>query len=228
MNNKKDLLVVRGNFKGDFELKNRLEKEFGDEVSVVFVHESDREKFDFYWTGRRDRVTIEFEKLTEDAVIPSYNKDGDVSMNLFCTSVEYNKETDQYIYHTGLKIKEMPDGVYGYIKPSNSLSDCYLSDYLGFGESDYEGEILVMFKNRTSLEVRKMLEEWKLMKEITREHELNKDISTGETIKQLKSKKPVGVKEFNPMDYKPYNVDEEIAEVIFVNSPHVRTLESKE
>lgn len=219
----KDILVVKADFNDDVEIETLGEdfrKKFGDEV------ETDKgENKEVYLDAHRNIVVIEFEKLSDGAVLPEYNKEGDVSMNLFAIDCEYDVNTDQYIYHTGLKIKNKPEGIYAYIKPSNSLSDAYLSDYLGFGESEYDGEILIMFKNRTSLAVRRMLEEWRFMKEVTDNYEIDKNMPTGDTINQLKNKKPEGMKEIKPLDYKPYEIGGEIAEVVFVNAPYVKTVE---
>lgn len=226
----KDILVVKADFNCDEEvhdLSKFFHDKFGEDAEIMFIKADNSEESEVYLAGRRDNVVVEFEKLREDAVIPSYSKDGDVSMNLFCVDVEYNAETDQYIYHTGLQLKNKPNGIYAYIKPSNSLSDCYLSDYLGFGESDYNGEILLFFKNRTSFKVRKMLEEWNAMTDIVKDFEIDRSKPIGETIDKMKNKKPEGVKKLNPLDYKPYPSGEEIAEIIFVNAPFVKTMEAK-
>ena len=47
-------------------------------------------------------LEIKFKKLVEDAQVPQYAHDGDIGMDVYCTSVEYDETYDQYIYHTGL------------------------------------------------------------------------------------------------------------------------------
>ena len=48
------------------------------------------------------RLDIKFKKLDERAVVPTYAHDGDVGMDMTAIGVEYDKENDMYIYHTGL------------------------------------------------------------------------------------------------------------------------------
>lgn len=224
MENKKDIFVIKAHYNSDEEILETAEQfhdKFGDSAEILCIKAEEGESDEAYWAGRRDRVVIEIEKIHDNAVIPVYLKDGQVSMNISSVSVDYDEDTDQYIYHTGLKISKMPDGLYAYLKPCNSTNDCYISDYMGFGESEYEGEIIVMFKNRTSIDVRNMLEEWKYMKSVTSGMELDKNKSTGETISEMKGKST----EFSlphPYDYKPYEVGENICEVVFVNSPFVK------
>ena len=45
---------------------------------------------------------IKFKKLIPEATIPTYAHDGDIGMDVFATSMEYDREHDCYIYHTGL------------------------------------------------------------------------------------------------------------------------------
>lgn len=170
---------------------------------------------------------IEFKKFLDGATVP-YRKDAnDISFHLTATDVKYDMETDQYVYMTGVMTIKPVDGVYCYIKPSNSLNDCYLSDYRGFGESDYGyGEIILTFKNRTSFKVRQMLEEWECMKRTVKDVGMNMEDSTENTIEKMKSANPEGPKVLDPMDYKPFEVGEEIAEVFFFNVSDVESCEA--
>ena len=65
-------------------------------------------------------MDIKIKKLHEDAVVPSYSKDGDAGMDLTAVS----KVIDKYgntSYGTGLAM-EIPKGFVGYIFPRSSVS----------------------------------------------------------------------------------------------------------
>lgn len=224
----KDIFVLKAHFLCDDEAIDCAEefhKAFGNDCEILCLRIGEDEQTDAYWARRDSRIEVEFEKLDENAIIPRYRNEEDVTLSLGFTSMDYDQETDQYVYHTGLKINRMPSGSYVYIKPSGSLHDCYISDYVGFGETDYDGEIIVYFKNRTSFEVRKMLEEWKWMKSNIEEYNINKEQTTGNTLDELKKLTNKEQRELNPYDYAPYNNGEDIAELVFVNVPFVKTIE---
>ena len=98
-------------------------------------------------------ITVKFKKLHPDAIIPSYAHDGDVCMDLAAISVEYDKEKDMYIYHTGLSFEsDFNVGQFLFVRSSNRKTDAYLCNHVGIADSSiYRGEIMLCFKNRTSL-----------------------------------------------------------------------------
>ena len=52
--------------------------------------------------NKSDMLSVKFKKLDDNAIIPSFAHDGDIGMDLTATSVEYDKDRDMYVYHTGL------------------------------------------------------------------------------------------------------------------------------
>lgn len=97
---------------------------------------------------------IKFKKLRQNAVIPTYAHDGDIGMDVFAVSVEYDKENDVYIYHTGLACEtEGHMGVFGMMKSSvYKHGSTFLTNAVGLIDSDqYRGEICFVYKNITSL-----------------------------------------------------------------------------
>lgn len=98
-------------------------------------------------------MDIKFKKLTKDAKIPQYALDGDIGLDVYCTSVEYDAEHDQYIYHTGLTCEsETETAVFGLCRSSNCKTDAYLTNGVGLIDSaTYRGEIQFRYKNRDSL-----------------------------------------------------------------------------
>lgn len=98
-----------------------------------------------------DKLKVKIKKLVETAVIPTYAKHGDMGMDLTATSVEYDKEKDCFVYHTGLAF-EVPEG-YGMLifpRSSNRKTDSYMTNHVGILDSGYRGELLICFKNRDS------------------------------------------------------------------------------
>lgn len=92
----------------------------------------------------RDHI-IKTKKLHENAIIPTYAKDGDAGLDLTATSIEEN--TLFVEYGTSLAV-EIPEGYVGFIFPRSSISKYHLSlaNAVGVIDSGYRGEIKVRFK----------------------------------------------------------------------------------
>lgn len=101
----------------------------------------------------QNKLQIKFKKLDERAVIPSYAHDGDVGMDLTAISMEYDTDNDMYIYHTGLAFEsDYHYGIFLFPRSSNRKTEAYLCNHVGIADSAiYRGEIMLCFKNRTSL-----------------------------------------------------------------------------
>lgn len=98
----------------------------------------------------KDIIGVKVKKLVPEAVIPFYAKPGDAGMDITCTSFEYDKEYDCYMYHSGLAF-EVPKGYVMLIFPrsSNRKTDYYLCNHVGVLDSGYRGELMFAYKNRT-------------------------------------------------------------------------------
>ena len=94
-------------------------------------------------------MEVKFKKLDENAVLPSYAKEGDAGMDLTAVSIKYDAEYDNYIYGTGLAV-EIPRGYVGLIFPrsSNRKTSAYMTNHVGVIDSGYRGEIMITFKQR--------------------------------------------------------------------------------
>lgn len=97
-------------------------------------------------------INVKIKKLVPEAVIPTYAHNGDVGMDLTAISMEYDKEHDMYIYHTGLAFEsDFNYGQFLFPRSSNRKTDAYLCNHVGIADSAiYRGEIILCFKNRTS------------------------------------------------------------------------------
>jgi len=96
-------------------------------------------------------MEIKIKKLSKDAVIPKYAKEGDAGMDLVAISKEYDGDGNT-VYGTGLAF-EIPKGYVGLLFPrsSNAKKDLLLSNSVGVLDSGYRGE--VMFKYKKSVRV---------------------------------------------------------------------------
>lgn len=86
-------------------------------------------------------MKIKLKKLTENAVLPKYSKNGDAGMDLTATSIE-QIDFQFTKYGFGIAI-EIPKGYVGLVFPRSS---CYkqkqiLSNSVGVIDSGYRGEI---------------------------------------------------------------------------------------
>lgn len=97
-------------------------------------------------------VNVKIKKLVDDAVIPFRATPGSAGMDITAIDYEYDDEKDVHIYHTGLAF-ELPVGYVMYIFPrsSNRKTNCYLPNSVGILDSDYRGELLICYKDRTNI-----------------------------------------------------------------------------
>ena len=92
-------------------------------------------------------LKVKIKKLNENAVIPTYSKDGDAGMDLVATS-EYYDDDGNIVYGTGLSF-EIPKGYVGLLFPrsSNAKKQIILSNSVGVIDSGYRGEVMLKFKS---------------------------------------------------------------------------------
>jgi dUTP pyrophosphatase len=90
-------------------------------------------------------MKVRIKKLSENAVIPTYAKDGDAGMDLVATSVISENDT-QITYGIGLAL-EIPNGFVGLIFPRSSVrkTRLMLSNCVGVVDSGYRGELQATF-----------------------------------------------------------------------------------
>lgn len=141
-----------------------------------------------------DRTTLKIKLLDKNAVAPSYAHDGDIGLDVTATGVEYDADLDMYVYHTGIASESFYGiGIFGFLRSSNRRTDAYLCNHVGVIDSAiYRGEILFCFKNRTSLEVRALMEAHRMC------------------IRDIDAVKAT----LNPMDYAPYKVGDRVGQLI--------------
>ena len=91
-------------------------------------------------------MKVRIKKLSENAVIPTYAKDGDAGMDLVITSIITRYEGD-VTYGFGIAL-EIPKGFVGLVFPRSSIrkTDLILSNSVGVIDSGYRGEIQATFK----------------------------------------------------------------------------------
>jgi len=90
-------------------------------------------------------MKVRIKKLNENAVIPSYAKNGDAGMDLVATSIISTTST-QITYGIGLAL-EIPKGFVGLIFPRSSVrkTRLMLSNCVGVVDSGYRGELQATF-----------------------------------------------------------------------------------
>ena len=96
-------------------------------------------------------VRVNIKKMHQDAVTPSYAKDGDAGMDLVATSIISETTTD-VTYGLGIAL-EIPYGYVGLIFPRSSIRkyDLSLTNCVGVIDSGYRGELQATFKKNNWL-----------------------------------------------------------------------------
>ena len=179
-------------------------------------------------------LEIKLNKLDKNAIIPEYAHDGDVGMDLTAISVEYDREHDMYIYHTGIAFEtDKHYGIFLFPRSSNRKTDAYLCNHVGIADSAiYRGEIILCFKNRTSLEVRAEIEKNRCF--ISRLSYEPFTTSGGDSIvfnwsNIARDAENAGNWIYdNPMLYAPYQVGERVAQMVVLPYPNIKISEREE
>ena len=97
-------------------------------------------------------MKVRIKKLSTDAVIPTYAKDGDAGMDLVATRIISNTTFD-VSYGTDLAM-EIPNGFVGLVFPRSSIRkyELVLSNSVGVIDSGYRGELQATFKKENGLD----------------------------------------------------------------------------
>ena len=180
------------------------------------------------------RLEVKFKKLNEKAVIPTYAHDGDVGMDLTAISVEYDMEKDMYIYHTGLAFEtDKHYGMFLFPRSSNRNTEAYLCNHVGIADTAiYRGEIILCYKNRTSLQVRAEMEKVRyFFNDVSyKSFTISSDCGLMFTW-QDSAKNAISASNWiydNPMSFAPYQVGDRIAQMVILPYPNVKLREFNE
>ena len=134
--------------------------EYTTNAKKLYVEYPSGGKIDVVHNLFEEEVKLKIKLLNEKASIPAYahidkktgENEGDVGMDIKATSVEYDEEYDQYIYHTGLAF-ESPKHYGMFLLPRSSArkKDVYLPNSVGVIDTViYRGEVLFCYKDRIS------------------------------------------------------------------------------
>ena len=95
---------------------------------------------------------LKIQKVTEDAILPSYANPGDAGLDLFSTDNVILAPGDRALIHTGIKI-ELPENTEAQIRPRSGLAlkhGISLVNSPGTIDQGYRGEIGVIVINHGS------------------------------------------------------------------------------
>lgn len=92
-------------------------------------------------------LKVKIKKLSKDAIIPKYAKDGDAGLDLTCISEKWNDNNSMVTYDTGLAV-EIPKGYVGLLFPRSSIAktSLVLSNSVGVIDSGYRGPIMLKYR----------------------------------------------------------------------------------
>ena len=105
-----------------------------------------------------DNVSVKVWRKDKSVPLPTYGKEGDACCDVYAKSIEYDADKDRTIIYTGLHFA-LPDEYEMELRPrsSNTKTDVYMPNNPGTLDWGYRGELLVIFKNRTSSHLYKTL-----------------------------------------------------------------------
>ncbi len=98
-----------------------------------------------------DHAKVKVWREDKSIPLPKYGKDGDACCDVYCKSFEYDSGDDKWIIHTGLHFA-LPKDYEMELRPrsSSTKTEFYCPNTPMTLDEGYRGELLVIFKNRTS------------------------------------------------------------------------------
>ena len=165
-------------------------------------------------------IDVKIKFLNDKAQFPTYANEGDVGMDLTCTSIEYDELHDVYNYHTGISLES--DYHYGLlIFPRSSIrkKDCYLSNSVGVIDTAiYRGEIIFCFKPRISLFERSNIVGMKaymkaLEEDLPKEQEKDRFKIAKEKYEITKQNV---IEMTKKLEYAPYKIGDKIGQMVII------------
>lgn len=105
-----------------------------------------------------DNVSVKVWREDKSVPLPTYGREGDACCDVYAKSIEYDSDKDRFIIHTGLYFA-LPDEYEMELRPrsSNTKTDFYMPNSPGTLDWGYRGELRVIFKNRTSRQLIKII-----------------------------------------------------------------------
>lgn len=106
-----------------------------------------------------DNVSVKVWREDKSVPLPIYGKEGDACCDVYAKSIEYDADKDRFIIHTGLHFA-LPDEYEMELRPrsSNTKTDVYMPNSPGTLDWGYRGELLIIFKNRTNINIPRSIE----------------------------------------------------------------------
>lgn len=123
----------------------------------MFLAGTDKEKVLNYLEQQDElnkTIPVKCWRENKNIPLPTYAHNGDACCDLYAQSIEYDAKKDRYIIHTGLHIALDKDYECE-LRPRSSLTktEYYIANAPGCIDEPYRGEIMVVFKNRTNIEI---------------------------------------------------------------------------
>lgn len=159
-------------------------------------------------------MKIKIKKLNDKAVIPTYAHAADAGLDLTATSIKHDFGKDVFIYGTGLAV-EIPEGYVGLLFPrsSNRNTEAYMTNHVGVIDSNFRGEILVCYKNRTATKIADKISDIAIdLYDLIDKN--NKFSNCGSLEENISAINRNAVKQ-------PYDVGDRIAQLIIIPYPHI-------
>lgn len=106
-----------------------------------------------------DNVSVKVWREDKSVPLPTYGREGDACCDVYAKSIEYDADKDRFIIHTGLHFALL-DEYEMELRPrsSNTKTDFYMPNSPGTLDWGYRGELLVIFKNRTNINICRSVE----------------------------------------------------------------------
>lgn len=105
-----------------------------------------------------NNVKVKVWREDKSVPLPTYGKEGDACCDVYAKSIEYDADKDRFIVYTGLHFA-LPDEYEMELRPrsSNTKTDVYFPNSPCTLDWGYRGELLLIFKNRTSRQLTRII-----------------------------------------------------------------------
>lgn len=93
--------------------------------------------------------TIKIRKLSQTCIVPKRQTPGSAGYDLYSDERAVIGPNTSYVIQTGISM-QLPKGTYGRVAPRSSMASKFTSIGAGVVDSDYRGEVKVLFFNHSS------------------------------------------------------------------------------
>lgn len=166
-----------------------------------------------------DNVEVKVWREDNSIQLPIYAKEGDACMDVYAKEIKYDDEKDRIIVHTGLHFA-LPDDYEMELRPRSNLTktEWYIPNAPCTLDWGYRGELLIIFKCRTS---KSIINQLNIIKDAISDLSYNDDLLDFCDLDEVTDKLNREISKLNKELEFPYKVGDRICQLLIRRKENV-------